>query len=487
MPYDTIADLPQNLQDILPIHAQEIFQAAFNASEESTCRNRDDKETCSNAIAWAAVKRSYEKNDAGEWVEITTNSELMTEKERNEYRFDIAYVNNAGNIIKIRDFWLYLSDNEILDEALLKERLAQELGYSGMGSHLVYVHDPSINIGDEVSGELEPIYTVNITVSAKTAVFKSEINTKCVWIPVAAPGQESSGVLSGKFFKLNISEEALKSNLDSWKGGYINVDHEDGTKLKDYKIEDAKFENGLLYHKVDPDIVAFLAHEAISGSSIEIFPTKIEGDFVSEYMGKGLSLLFSPKKPACSKEMGCSNNKSFKEKIDTATLAIKSRLFNKNDALASELIPKQETTMTSETDILKSQLTSAEDARDEAIRERDLLKSSLSEKDVLISEQADKIAKFEAAEAARLEAVKDEQWNVLKSSIPRGMTHRPEDEAALKAEFLADPGAFAVKMLSWKKEASRGVSGAAYVPDVNENEDIRALREMNVKLGKVVA
>lgn len=485
MPYDSVTDLPETIKSILPTKAQEIFMAAFNSAYDSTCDDRQDKEQCANAIAWGAVKRSYEKDENGEWVEITTNSELAMEGDRNEYQFDIAYSNNSGNTIKIRDFWVYLSDDEILDDDLLKERLARELGYEGMGSHMIYLHDPMLNIGDEIPTDREALYTVNITVSAKTDVFKSEINSECVWIPVAAPGQESSGVLSGKYFKLNISEEALKSNLDTWKGGYINVDHKNGTKLKDYLIEDAKFENGLLYHKVSPDIVDFLTHESISGSSIEIFPTKIDGQFVSEYHGRGLSILFAPKIPACSKEMGCSHNKSFKQKVGDATSVIKSHLFNKSDALASELIPEQETTMTTETEVLKSQLTSAEEARDEAIKENNLLKSSLSEKDVLISEQATKIAKFEEAEAIREAARKDEQWNILKSSMPPGMTHKPEDEAALKQKFIDDPASFAVEMANIKFESARGSSGSQFVPDNNEEDGIAQMRELNKALGKV--
>ena len=30
MPYDTLEDLPDNVRNVLPKHAQEIYQAAFN-------------------------------------------------------------------------------------------------------------------------------------------------------------------------------------------------------------------------------------------------------------------------------------------------------------------------------------------------------------------------------------------------------------------------------------------------------------------------
>lgn len=61
MPYASNEELPQAVRDHLPAHAQDIFRAAFNNAwlrygEESAHR-----------IAWAAVKRSYERVD-GKWV-----------------------------------------------------------------------------------------------------------------------------------------------------------------------------------------------------------------------------------------------------------------------------------------------------------------------------------------------------------------------------------------------------------------------------------
>lgn len=65
MPYRRNADLPPSVRDHLPEHAQDIFRAAFNtvwdeASEESP----DEREERAFRIAWAAVKRSYEKQGA---------------------------------------------------------------------------------------------------------------------------------------------------------------------------------------------------------------------------------------------------------------------------------------------------------------------------------------------------------------------------------------------------------------------------------------
>jgi cation transport regulator len=66
MPYRTIADLPPSVRDHLPLHAQEIFLAAFNNAYEEyaspiTRRPGASLEETANRVAWAAVKRRYVK------------------------------------------------------------------------------------------------------------------------------------------------------------------------------------------------------------------------------------------------------------------------------------------------------------------------------------------------------------------------------------------------------------------------------------------
>ena len=66
MPYRSITDLPPGVHDHLPVHAQEIFLAAFNRAYDEYAQ-RPDREEVSFRVAWAAVKHSYRK--AGDaWV-----------------------------------------------------------------------------------------------------------------------------------------------------------------------------------------------------------------------------------------------------------------------------------------------------------------------------------------------------------------------------------------------------------------------------------
>jgi len=73
MPYKNLSDLPDSVTDNLPKHAQEIYQAAYNSAwdqydKPSERRGDSTREETAHSVAWAAVKRDYEKDDAsGKW------------------------------------------------------------------------------------------------------------------------------------------------------------------------------------------------------------------------------------------------------------------------------------------------------------------------------------------------------------------------------------------------------------------------------------
>ena len=75
MPYKTNADLPENVKNVLPEHAQEIYLEAFNSAwdqydEPEERRGDSTREETAYRVAWAAVKRKYQKDDeSGTWKE----------------------------------------------------------------------------------------------------------------------------------------------------------------------------------------------------------------------------------------------------------------------------------------------------------------------------------------------------------------------------------------------------------------------------------
>lgn len=64
MPYLSIDELPPPVKNNLPRHAQKIFKDAFNSAYKA---HYGEDEVTSFKIAWAAVKKTYEKRN-GKWV-----------------------------------------------------------------------------------------------------------------------------------------------------------------------------------------------------------------------------------------------------------------------------------------------------------------------------------------------------------------------------------------------------------------------------------
>lgn len=74
MPYTRSNDLPEDLKNILPDHAQHIYIESFNSAweqydEPHERKHGRDREETAHAVAWSAVKQKYEKGEDGKWVE----------------------------------------------------------------------------------------------------------------------------------------------------------------------------------------------------------------------------------------------------------------------------------------------------------------------------------------------------------------------------------------------------------------------------------
>ena len=66
MPYRGNQELPESVKNVLPSHAQDIYREAFdNAwqeySDPSKRRGTESLEEVAHKVAWAAVKKQYEK------------------------------------------------------------------------------------------------------------------------------------------------------------------------------------------------------------------------------------------------------------------------------------------------------------------------------------------------------------------------------------------------------------------------------------------
>lgn len=72
MPYQSIRELPDSVKDNLPKQACEIYKEAYNSAWEQykdpeERRGDASREETAHRVAWAAVKKKYEKKD-DRWV-----------------------------------------------------------------------------------------------------------------------------------------------------------------------------------------------------------------------------------------------------------------------------------------------------------------------------------------------------------------------------------------------------------------------------------
>ena len=73
MPYKKNSDLPHSVKDNLPNHAQDIYREAYNSAWEQYDKPEErrgdaSREETAHKVAWAAVKKEYEKDEkTGKW------------------------------------------------------------------------------------------------------------------------------------------------------------------------------------------------------------------------------------------------------------------------------------------------------------------------------------------------------------------------------------------------------------------------------------
>lgn len=72
MPYKSTSELPDSVRDALPSHAQDIYKEAFNSAYEQYKKPEDrrgdsGRDEVAHKVAWAAVKKKYQKGADEKW------------------------------------------------------------------------------------------------------------------------------------------------------------------------------------------------------------------------------------------------------------------------------------------------------------------------------------------------------------------------------------------------------------------------------------
>lgn len=73
MPYKNLEDLPAQVKENLPKHAQEIYLRAFDNArnqykEPKERRGKESREQTAHKVAWSAVEKTHHKDKSGKWV-----------------------------------------------------------------------------------------------------------------------------------------------------------------------------------------------------------------------------------------------------------------------------------------------------------------------------------------------------------------------------------------------------------------------------------
>ena len=72
MLYARNRELPDNVRGVLPDHVQDIYRRAFNSAwdeykDPEDRRGGASRGETAHKVAWAAVKKVYDKGDDGRW------------------------------------------------------------------------------------------------------------------------------------------------------------------------------------------------------------------------------------------------------------------------------------------------------------------------------------------------------------------------------------------------------------------------------------
>ncbi|MEB3355211.1 MAG: ChaB family protein [Synechococcales bacterium] len=62
MPYETLDNLPQDIQGSMPEYAQRVFMTAYNSAESDGMSHEG-----ATQVAWDTVKHEYVQDENGQW------------------------------------------------------------------------------------------------------------------------------------------------------------------------------------------------------------------------------------------------------------------------------------------------------------------------------------------------------------------------------------------------------------------------------------
>jgi hypothetical protein len=116
----------------------------------------------------------------------------------------------------------------------------------------------------------------------------------------------------------------------------------------------------------------------------------------------------------------------------------------------------------------------------ETARKLELANTAKTEAEQKLAAAEAQLAEYRNAEQKREVDAREARWTEMKNLLPKGLTHTPEKEAALRKEYETDPAGFALKIAHANLNAPQGrqAQGASYVNAQGEKTDEQRLGEL---------
>lgn len=426
-----------------------------------------------------------------------TNTTLNADGTPEYLKFDVGTLNNANDNIKIRNISIYLDPDVAHDNDYIKERLASELGYEGIGEYTIHPHS-DLKVGDQIGSEVKRLHTVYIEVSNKTNTHDAILQTL-------------NREIGGYCFPV----DAFTNSVDAW-GGIPLIYAEDHPDMELFDTDqDAALKkiNGEIVGSIKKPHIATDGHPRLMG---QLKNTNMD---VSALISDGKASISTGFRGAANEdkeitEVVPNHVLIFKEDLNNMPKDHGAFILNKTDYIefrnAGEIIAasnshiidkKKESTnmeeakklsaqlemankelgsVTSQLDIANKMIDDQKTALEVANKETETQKSTIDTQDATIKE-------YKQKEADTLATTRDGQWKTITENLPVGLTHKEDDAKALRDEWDADPFGFSAKYLPMaQKVPGTGESGSEYVPGVTSDEaaDLKAITEFNARMGR---
>ncbi len=400
----------------------------------------------------------------------------------NYIEFDAGMQNNVGSNIKVRNLSIYFDPDRTIDDEYIKDRIASELGYEGVGTYSVYAHDPDLKIGDQIPTTAERLHLVSISISNKTETHEAILQTL-------------NREIGGYCFPV----DAFTNSVDAWSGIPVIYadDHPDMALFDEDQAAALEQISGEIVGSINKPHIATDGHPRLMGQlknknqSVAELITAGKASISTGFRGTANEkkqivdvvpnhvLIFKEDSENMPKDHGA----FILNKTDYIEFMNAGEILNSNTSHITDINTKESTNMeevkelSNKLEIANKELGSVASKLDIANKRTESLNTTIEEQKTALevaNKESDtqkttieahetKIKEFEQKEADTLAAKRDSEWDIVKANLPVGLTHKEDDDKALRSEWESDGQSFSAKYLPMaQKIPGTGESGAEH-------------------------